>query len=536
MRRRATLTLRALAAAFVACATLAHAATAAYASASILGGGSGFAALEIDQWRADTARSPFNLTVNYVAQGSSFGRAQFAAGTFDYGASDIQYVEGEIPTLTGNGGRCHGKSLSACFVYVPVSAGGVSFMYNLLDANGNRVSNLKLTENAVCKIFTGQITKWNDPAIVATNPSFANFNRDITPVIRADGAGESYVFSEFCIADAPSVWRAFITSEKASAGADSLSGEFLSGQPTSIWPQQWGHSVPIAYADGTANYVADPGGGANSITYVAASYAEVRQFPVASVQNAAGVFTQPDEDNVTTALGYATPRGNGTFQLAYSGPDPHAYFPSTYSYVLAQTTGFDRSKGAALGQFLCYAVSEGQVDAVPLRYARLSTPLVNIAINAIAQIPGAPSKQNCFVQGAPPPPAPPKVLGGGSGFVTGPGGVPLAGAGGSNSGTSSSAGSGSNASLGSAAGSSAGKNAGKIAAARAARVAAGLAGGGYVTTTTVDQQALNDAELARAAQLHQPGSGGTPTVWILLAGLAAAWAASVLLSRKRSAS
>ncbi len=37
---------------------------------------------------------------------------------------------------------------------------------------------------------------------------------------------------------------------------------------------------------------------------------------------------------MTVAFGYATPRGNGTFQLAFNGPDPRAYFPSTYSYVL----------------------------------------------------------------------------------------------------------------------------------------------------------------------------------------------------------
>jgi hypothetical protein len=30
-------------------------------------------------------------------------------------------------------------------VYVPVSAGGLSFMYNLIDGSGNRVNDLKLT-------------------------------------------------------------------------------------------------------------------------------------------------------------------------------------------------------------------------------------------------------------------------------------------------------------------------------------------------------------------------------------------------------
>ena len=47
-------------------------------------------AASIDQWRADTHRAPFNLTINYVPQGSTFGRVQFGGGQFDYGASDIE--------------------------------------------------------------------------------------------------------------------------------------------------------------------------------------------------------------------------------------------------------------------------------------------------------------------------------------------------------------------------------------------------------------------------------------------------------------
>ena len=380
--------------------------------ASILGGGSGFAALEIDQWRADTARSPFNLTINYVAQGSTFGRQQFGGGSFDYGASDIQYQQLELPDLQSK--RCQGRQLAQCFVYVPVSAGGLAFMYNVLDNSGNRVTNLKLTRQAACKIFTGAITKWNDPEIVATNPQFASFNRGIKPVVRTDGAGESYVFSEFCIAVAPGVWQQFVGQQKG-LGTRDLTPEFLAGQPTSVWPQEgWGdHPVTVASADGTAGYVADPTGGPNAITYVAAGYAKVRSFPTASVQNAAGVFTQPDEDNVTRALGYAQKRGNGTFQLAFNGPDSRAYFPSTYSYVLAQTAGFDPGKGATLAKFLCYAVSQGQVIAPQLRYARLSSVLVNIAIDAIVQIPGAPPAAQCPIAGAPPPPPPPSVVVGG---------------------------------------------------------------------------------------------------------------------------
>jgi ABC-type phosphate transport system substrate-binding protein len=392
-------------------ATIAGTGAPAFASASISGGGSGFAALEIDQWRADVHRSPFNLNVDYVAQGSSFGRSQWNNGSFDYGASDIPFPPLEVSDVQH--GRCAGKSFSNCFVYVPVSAGGLAFMYNL-KPTGSQMHNLRLTRRAACKIFTGAITRWNDPEIVATNPSLASYNHTIVPVIRSDGAGESYVFSQFCIAVAPDIWNAFIQGELAHFPSE-VAADFRAGQPVSNWPQHWVTGTPNAqaFADGVANTVADSSTGRDAITYVAAGYAKVRNnFPTASVQNAAGIYTQPDETNVTVALGYATPRGDGTFNLNFKGPDPRAYYPSTYSYVIAQTTGFNAAKGATLGTFLCYAVSQGQVYAPSLRYARLSAALVKISIDAIVRIPGAPKTySSCFI-GNTPPPAAPQVLGG----------------------------------------------------------------------------------------------------------------------------
>src|SRR5262249_37805049 len=138
----------------------------------------------------------------YVAQGSTFGRNQFSGGQFDFGVSDIQFPPEEVSGVTAN--RCHGQ-LAGCFNYVPVSAGGMAFMYNVRDSAGNQVTDLKLTRDAACKIFTGQITLWSDPAIVRYNPRLARSGA-IRPVVRDDGAGESFVFSEFCLAVDPGVW------------------------------------------------------------------------------------------------------------------------------------------------------------------------------------------------------------------------------------------------------------------------------------------------------------------------------------------
>jgi ABC-type phosphate transport system substrate-binding protein len=279
-------------------------------------------------------------------------------------------------------------------------------MYNLIDTSGNQVTNLNLTRRVVCRMFTENEMFWNDPEIQSVNPGLALPAKPIGSVARADGSGTSFVLSQFCIDTAPDVWNAFRAIVSSSEG----SVEFNNGQPTSNWPQIGKNRVFAQGADGVAAAVADSSG-LYSVTYNEAGFAKVRGFPNASVQNAAQRFTQPTEDAVSTALSYASEVDNGaagiTFKLDFNGADPDAYFPSTYSYVIAQATGYPADKGEVLAKFLCYAVTKGQRKDLTdtLGYARLSAPLVDLARKAIARIPGAPAWDQCKVESAPPPAA-----------------------------------------------------------------------------------------------------------------------------------
>jgi phosphate transport system substrate-binding protein len=374
----------------------------AWASVPISGRGSGFAALAMFQWRADIANAPYGLQVDYVSQGSSDGRQQFSLGNTDFGVSDIPFQAVELPSLASQ--RCAGQALANCFVYVPVVAAGVALMYNLVDDSGHRISNLQLTRRAACEIFTGAITQWNDPEIVATNPQLATFNRAILPILRGDAAGESYVFSQFCMAVVPEVWQAFIDRLQ---NDQNQSATFKQGLPVANWPQGWGHSSSAQFADGVANAVTNAVTGPNSIALDAASYAQVRNnWPVVSLQNAAGQFVPPDLANATAGLRYTTPSpdpsANGGIAQNFQGPDPTAYFPAMVSYAIAQTGGFDPGKGATLSEFLCYDVGKGQTIAPRLLYAAFPAELLRIAVDNIAEIPGAPSSSDCAA-GAPSP-------------------------------------------------------------------------------------------------------------------------------------
>ncbi len=84
----------------------------------------------------------------------------FANGVTQFG-TDIPYAIADSSEIESLPNRA--------FAYMPIVAGGTALMYNLTIA-GKRVTNLRLSGDSVAKIFTGDITQWNDPQIAAENP------------------------------------------------------------------------------------------------------------------------------------------------------------------------------------------------------------------------------------------------------------------------------------------------------------------------------------------------------------------------------
>ena len=372
---------------------------------SIAGGGSIFAKLEVDQWRAEAARSPHNLTINYVAQNPVFGRQQFASGALDFAVTDIPFLPQELRDLQTTSRRA--------FRYIPISAGGVGFMYQLLATDGQPVTSLNLDARTACRIFTDPTMMWNDFEIQALNPFVTLPHERVRAIVRSDEAGTSYALSQYCIAAAADVWRAFIAAHQSDPNVDpGLASEL----PISRWPT-YEAFASAAFPDGVAFAVADPAG-MYSITYNEVAFARIRGLPMASLENASGNFVQPTGEAVSVSLGYATGNSDGTFDLDYTPPAPGAYPVAMYSYAIAQTTGFDPAKGEVLARFLCYAVTRGQRVELTnaLGYASLSVALVEIARNSISQIPGAPVWEQCAVIDPMPPveipeaPSPPLLI------------------------------------------------------------------------------------------------------------------------------
>lgn len=344
----------------------------------ITGTGSTWSQNALDQWRKNVA-SNYGMTVNYSGVGSSAGRRDFVAGNVDFAVSEIPFQtapeDGSAPEAPTRG-----------YAYMPIVAGGTSFMYNL-KINGVRVSNLRLSGEVITKIFTGAITNWNDPAIQADNPGLAMPDKGIVPVVRSDGSGSTAQFSLWMSKQHPALWDAFC----ASVGRATPCG-LTSQYPT------FGNAKAQSGSSGVAGYVSqDYGEGA--ITYVEYSYALESGFPVAKVLNNAGYYVEPTANSVAVALLTAqidqTPGPNYLTQVldgVYNSADPRTYALSSYSYMIVPTEVggvFTAKKGTTLGAFANYMLCEGQQQAADLGYSPLPMNLVLAGFDQIKRVPGA---------------------------------------------------------------------------------------------------------------------------------------------------
>jgi phosphate transport system substrate-binding protein len=347
---------------------------------ALTGAGSTWAAIALDQWEVDAAR--MGLSINYQAVGSTAGRQFYIIGQVDFAASEIPFLPSEVAQLRGE---------HKSYQYLPDVAGGTAIMYNVKDASGHQVNNLRLSAKTIAGIFTGKITNWDDPEIKADNPGLKLPNEHLTPVIRADGAGTSAKLADYLHYEAPAVWNPF-------------AAQYHVTYPVQFWPNFPG-AVAVQRSDGVANYISNPSVGNGSIGYVEAGFVYEHSFTPAYIKNASGDYTAPSSENDATALTHAILYPNLTEDLipVYNAPEPTAYPLASYSYLITQTTGFPPAKGAVLGKWIIYIACAGQQEAAPLGYSPLPPNLVKADFAAVRRIPGAPTPPPLTPQGCPNP-------------------------------------------------------------------------------------------------------------------------------------
>jgi phosphate transport system substrate-binding protein len=328
----------------------------------INGAGATFPFPLIDTWRVEYQKVSPNVNINYQSIGSGGGIKQFTEKTVDFGASDAPLTQEEM------------QALSSTPVHIPETIGSVVAAYNIAGID----KGLRLTGPILSDIFSGKITKWNDPKIKELNTDLPLPANDIVVVHRSDGSGTTFVWTSYLSQVSPE-WNQTVGAAKSIQWPVGLGAPGNEGVSSTI------KSTP------------------NSIGYVELTYALTTDMDYASLKNKAGNFVEPSLNSTQAAAESAIMNGTSTSNSTNStitasavtlpsgdqtwanvtlldAPGPNSYPIASFSYLLLYkelSTNIDSmEKAKAIAEFVKWAITDGQQFASPLHYVPLPDSVV----------------------------------------------------------------------------------------------------------------------------------------------------------------
>ena len=286
------------------------------------------------------------VTVNYSAVGSSAGIAAISAQQVDFGASDVPMNASELTAAKGGP-----------ITQVPDALGAEGVAYNLNLPAGAR---LHLTGPVLARIFLGQITLWNDPAITALNSGLTLPAASIVIVHRSDGSGTTYIFSNY-LSSVDQAWAAKVGTGK-----------------TLNWPAGEG-------AEGNGSVTSTVFRTPFSIGYVEQAYSQGLVLPFAAIRNQAGNYVTPSTQTVAAAAAQKPGITPTDFSIV-NQPGASSYPISGYSWALIYTRQPSQVTGQALVTMLDWLTHDGQAYAAANLYVPLPSQVRQLALTMLQQV------------------------------------------------------------------------------------------------------------------------------------------------------
>ncbi len=300
-------------------------------SGTIAGGGASSQEKAQAAWRAGFQTANADVTVNYDPVGSGSGRENFTNDAYLFAGTDSA-LDDEEGELTAAKERC-----ASDVIQVPGYVSPIAIVFQL-----EGVEELNLSAKVAADIFSGKITKWNDPAIAELNEGTDLPDRAITPVHRQDDSGTTENFTKYLEAAGEGAWGY---------------------EPDGLWPAEIKGGEA---ADGTSGLVGAVSGGDGTIGYADLSAAE--GLGVANIQ-VGEEFVAPSAEGAAKVVAISPAvEGAGptdmAVELARDTTEAGAYPVVLVSYLLACSTYDDANDAALVKGFLSYVLSpEGQAAA-----------------------------------------------------------------------------------------------------------------------------------------------------------------------------
>ena len=298
----------------------------------ITGAGASFPAPIYSKWASDYNKAT-GVKVNYQSIGSGGGIKQIDSKTVDFGATDMPLTD-EVLKTKGQ-------------MQFPMVIGGT---VPVLNVKGILPGQLKLDSQVLGDIYLGKITKWNDPALKALNPTLPLPDAAIAPVRRADGSGTTFNFTNYLSRVHPE-WKAKV------------------GEGAAVnWPVGAGGKGN----EGVAAFVARL---PNSIGYVEYSYVKQNKLTYALLKNRDGNFVAPDDDAFKAAAAGAD--WNKTFyQLITDQPGKNTWPISTATYIVMYIKQDKPANASEALKFFNWAYANGGKAAADLDYVPMPPAVV----------------------------------------------------------------------------------------------------------------------------------------------------------------
>jgi phosphate transport system substrate-binding protein len=307
----------------------------------------------LSQWIKDYQTACSGATINYGGGGSGQGITDFVNGQTAFAGSDSPLNKDK-----GEPDKANARCKTGNAVDLPMVTGPIAVVFNV-----QGVTSLTLTPSLLAKIFSGQITTWNDPAIASANPGVTLPGSTITTVHRSDSSGTTDNFTKYLTAAAAADWTFGHDKQwKATGGQGSKGSDGVSATVK---------STP------------------NTIGYVELSYATNNDLNYAKIDNGAGAV-ELTTDAVAKAVAAATIIGTGddlSLKLDYATTAPGAYPILLVTYEITCLQGLPADQASLTRSFLTYVAStEGQAKLSSLGYAPLPTEIQQRVQAAVAKI------------------------------------------------------------------------------------------------------------------------------------------------------
>jgi phosphate transport system substrate-binding protein len=317
----------------------------AAAETSLKGAGATFPHPLYQKWFRDYSSVDPETRFHYEAVGSGAGIKAILSESVDFGASDKFLSDAELAKAPGQ------------LLHIPTVLGAVAVAYNIPGVR----TGLKLTPEILSGIFSGKITRWNDPVLERENPRLSLPDRTIVVVHRSDASGTTSIFTDYL---------------------SKVSGNWAKevGTGTSVtWPTGTG-------VKGNQGMVLGIKETPYSIGYLEIAYAIEHELATAALRNKSGSFVRPTMLSTrAAAVGLKKLKGDYRVSLVNQvGKDVYPIVGLTWLLVYQQQK--DAEKGKKLVDFLHWQLRKAEKLTSTLYYTPLPKSLADQVEQTIRSI------------------------------------------------------------------------------------------------------------------------------------------------------